>query len=83
MCNTTKINNSDASYRLAVLGNLTAGEMRAKGYPGNNSLRDQRSAFQWVKSHISGFGGDSDNITAFGVSAGSGTSFTHHLGLSE
>jgi carboxylesterase type B len=60
------------SYRLAVLGNLTSAELRAAGYPGNNALRDQRCALQWVKSHIRAFGGDAETVTAFGVSAGSG-----------
>ncbi|KAL5371542.1 hypothetical protein DPSP01_014193 [Paraphaeosphaeria sporulosa] len=59
------------NYRLAVLGNITSSELRSAGYPGNNALRDQKCAFQWVKSHIEAFGGDAENVTAFGVSAGS------------
>lgn len=62
----------DYSYRLAVLGNLTSSELRAAGYPGNNALRDQKCALQWIRSHVEGFGGDAENVTAFGVSAGSG-----------
>ncbi|KAJ4291030.1 hypothetical protein N0V90_010227 [Kalmusia sp. IMI 367209] len=61
----------NVNYRLAVLGNLTSEELRNAGYPGNNSLRDQKCALQWIKAHISSFGGDPNNITAFGESAGS------------
>ena len=32
----------------------------------NYGLRDQRNAFAWIKQNISGFGGDPNNITAFG-----------------
>lgn len=39
---------------------------------GNNSLRDQKCALQWIKANIGMFGGDSNNVTAFGESAGAG-----------
>ncbi|KAF2737920.1 putative carboxylesterase [Polyplosphaeria fusca] len=58
------------NYRLAALGNLTSQELRTAGYPGNNSLRDQKCALQWVQSHIELFGGDPQQICAFGESAG-------------
>ncbi|KAH7378730.1 para-nitrobenzyl esterase [Pyrenochaeta sp. MPI-SDFR-AT-0127] len=58
------------NYRLSVLGNLTSEELRSAGYPGNNSLRDQKCAFQWIQANIAGFGGDAGNVTAFGESAG-------------
>lgn len=63
------------NYRLGVLGNLTSEELRRAGYPGNNSLRDQRCALKWVKECIAGFGGDQENVTVFGESAGAGKSF--------
>jgi carboxylesterase type B len=68
------------SYRLGILGNLVSEELREKGYKGNNSLRDQRTALQWVKRFIGAFGGDGDNVTAFGESAGAGKMISIHDG---
>lgn len=60
------------SYRLGVFGFLTSEELRNAGYAANNGLRDQRVAFEWIKKYIGGFGGDPDNITVGGESAGGG-----------
>ncbi|PVH70749.1 putative carboxylesterase [Cadophora sp. DSE1049] len=66
------------NYRLGVSGFLTSQELRNAGYKGNNGIRDQRAAFEWIKTHIGGFHGDPDNITAVGESAGA-ISCTLHL----
>ncbi|KAH5347573.1 hypothetical protein HBI33_223380 [Parastagonospora nodorum] len=58
------------NYRLGILGNLASQELHDAGYMGNNSLRDQKCALQWIKRHIAAFGGDEDNVTVFGESAG-------------
>lgn len=62
------------SYRLGAPGFLTSQELRDAGYHANNGLRDQRLALRWVRKHIKDFGGDPDNITASGMSAGGGMS---------
>ncbi|KAL2856175.1 Alpha/Beta hydrolase protein [Aspergillus pseudodeflectus] len=66
------------NYRLGALGFLTSEELRNAGYKANNGLRDQRVAIEWVRKHIHEFGGDLDNITVAGMSAG-GASVTYHL----
>ncbi|KAF5714315.1 esterase lipase [Fusarium mundagurra] len=58
------------TVKLGLLGLFTSQELRNAGFKANNQLRDQRTAFQWLKKHIEGFGGDPENITASGESTG-------------
>ncbi|XP_045189989.2 cholinesterase 1-like [Mercenaria mercenaria] len=55
------------NYRLGPLGFFTTKDNEALG---NYGMWDQHLAFQWVKGNIASFGGDVENITIFGESAG-------------
>ena len=61
------------NYRLGVFGFLATSDLakEANGTAGNYGLRDTVAALQWVKVNIGKFGGDPDNVTIFGESAGS------------
>ncbi|EXM14306.1 Carboxylesterase, type B [Fusarium oxysporum f. sp. vasinfectum] len=58
------------NYRTNIFGFLTSDELRKAGFKANNGLRDQKVAFEWVRAHIEGFGGDPNQVTAVGQSAG-------------
>ncbi|KAI8782044.1 cholinesterase, partial [Biomphalaria glabrata] len=55
------------NYRLGVLGFLSTEDISG---PGNYGLWDQISAITWVKNNIEAFGGDANDITIAGESAG-------------
>ncbi len=60
-----------ANYRVGPLGYLTHEEIQKKyGRDGNFGLDDQLVALRWVRAHIAAFGGDPDNVTLMGQSAG-------------
>lgn len=58
-------------YRLGVFGFLASEEMlEEEGTAGNFGLLDQIKALEWVRDNIEQFGGDPDNVTLIGESAG-------------
>ncbi|KAI5639508.1 carboxylesterase family domain-containing protein [Phthorimaea operculella] len=63
------------NYRTEVLGFLC---LDTEEVPGNAGMKDQVAALRWTKNNIHNFGGDPENITIFGESAG-GACVSFHL----
>lgn len=64
------------NYRLGPLGFLC---LHTPEVPGNAGLKDQVMALRWVNDNIKQFGGNPDNITIFGESAGASSVHFHLL----
>ena len=59
------------NYRLGLMGSFVAPGMFDDEFCGaNRGFLDQVAALGWVQEHIHAFGGDPDNVTIFGESAG-------------
>lgn len=67
----------NVTYRLGILGYLNI-----EGHPANRGLLDQAEALRWVRRNIAAFGGNPENITVFGQSAGA-DAIQHLLSLPE
>lgn len=64
------------NYRLGMFGFMTHPELAAEseaGVSGNYGILDQIAALKWIKNNIAQFGGDPDNVTIIGQSAGAGS----------
>lgn len=62
------------NYRLGALGFLALPELSKEsphGSSGNYGLLDQVAALKWIRANIAAFGGDPENVTIMGQSAGS------------
>jgi para-nitrobenzyl esterase len=61
------------NYRVGVFGFLASSELKEEndGY-GNFAVLDLIKALEWIKDNISQFGGDPENVTIMGQSAGAG-----------
>lgn len=64
------------NYRLGILGFLSTED---DVIPGNNGLKDQVMALEWIQKNIQYFGGNSKSITLTGLSAGGASVHLHYL----
>jgi para-nitrobenzyl esterase len=63
------------NYRLGIFGFMTHPAIAASNPAdpvGNYGLQDVVASLEWVQKNISAFGGDPENVTIFGESAGAG-----------
>ena len=61
------------NYRMNAFGFMAHPALSAeseRGISGNYGILDHIAALEWVRENVSGFGGDPDNVTIFGESAG-------------
>lgn len=62
------------NYRLGALGFLSLPNAKLTG---NYGLLDQQMAMKWIKKYIQHFGGNPDNVTLMGWSAGAASATFH------
>jgi len=61
------------NYRLGHLGSFPHPALEENGDAGNYGILDQQAALRWVKDNIAKFGGDPEQVTVGGESAGGGS----------
>nr|CAI5867177.1 unnamed protein product [Callosobruchus analis] len=64
------------NYRIGALGFLSTED---EVVPGNNGLKDQTLALQWVQNNIESFNGNPQSVTLTGFSAGASSVHLHYL----
>ncbi|MCX5045611.1 carboxylesterase/lipase family protein [Aldersonia sp. NBC_00410] len=66
------------NYRLGIFGyaDFSRYSTDERTFDSNCGLRDQVAALEWVQRNIAAFGGDPDNVTIFGESAGAASVVT-------
>ena len=68
------------NYRLGPMGFVCLPQLKEEaGFTGNYGLYDQLAAIRWVKDNISAFGGNPENMTIMGQSAGAMSVQQHSL----
>lgn len=68
------------NYRVNYFGFFAHPELSAAddhGVSGNYGILDQMAALKWVQQNIAAFGGDPEQVTIFGQSAGGGSVISH------
>ncbi|KAJ5689874.1 alpha/beta-hydrolase [Penicillium macrosclerotiorum] len=76
------------NYRLGLGGFLASNkigrELKRNGFQGNGNFgfTDQKVAMDWIQKYILQFGGDPNNVTVFGQSAGA-ISIGHHMSAAD
>lgn len=71
------------NYRMGALGFMHVGHLEeGLGTSVNTGILDMICALEWTRDHIAEFGGDPDNVTIFGESAG-GTAIAVLMGCPE
>nr|XP_054763723.1 acetylcholinesterase-like [Lytechinus pictus] len=64
------------NYRLGIFSRFSTGTYEARG---NYGMLDQVEALRWIQRNIGAFGGDGDQVTLMGFSAGAGSVNFHLL----